>query len=347
MCIRDSPKTPVFGKWLRMEETKINDAYDDSLHCLLMGSTIPIQGKCKCASHLQNSAPTGQLDATHRMTNEDIAEQSCSDALIQFRANTLEDEKELPKTPRCSISKTQPIIPELNSLYLQLSHRAATIIKDSDADAEVPDESSNSESRCERSVDMDTIALRPRTEVVISLEKKLVNRLSAGCFRRENKRRIGEKYEMLEVVGKGAHGEIRKIRDRSTGDVRVAKIVPKESSSIASNFEEEIAILQKLVILLVMVGSPKRVKTIRILSRQRELLPGHRILQRRRLNEETRRGHLLPGDASRSHNGTSVFGRCILPQVQGCAQVKLRLMVGICNLRILCSLPTRFLPSRS
>lgn len=217
-----------------------------------MGAAVPIRSKCKHTSHLQNSAPTGQLDATQKMTNEDIAEQSCADALIQFRANVVEDEKETQRTPRCPVSKTEPVIPELNSLYLQLNHRAATIVKDLDADVEVPDESSNSENRCERSVDMDTIALRPRTEVVISLEKKLVNRLSAGCFRRENKRRIEEKYEMLEVVGKGAHGEIRKVRDRSTGDVRAVKIVPKESNSIVTNFEEEIAILQKLVILLVM-----------------------------------------------------------------------------------------------
>ena len=193
---------------------------------------------------------------TENMRNEDIAERVCVNVLTQFKLNTLENEKEEEPVPTVRhplvTSKTEPAIPKIESrLHFLGRDRSATIAKECELEIEVPDESGNTLKESERNVKMDTIAMRPRTEVIISLEKKLVSKLNAGCFRRENIRAMEEKYEVLNVIGKGAHGEVKMIKDRNTGDVLAAKIIPKAVDQMIHNFEEEIKILQKLVFLYI------------------------------------------------------------------------------------------------
>ncbi len=89
--------------------------------------------------------------------------------------------------------------------------------------------------------------VRAETEVVISLEKRMVICPPPSHFRRENKNVMKEKYEVLGAVGKGSFGEVRQVRERATGRVRAVKIMPKSTCQMTSNFVNEIKILQKLV----------------------------------------------------------------------------------------------------
>ncbi len=66
-------------------------------------------------------------------------------------------------------------------------------------------------------------------------------------FRCENKNKLEERYDVLEMVGKGGFGEIRKIKDKNTGTIRALKIMQKSRCQAAKEFSDEIQILQRLV----------------------------------------------------------------------------------------------------
>ncbi|MDR3548126.1 MAG: hypothetical protein P4M11_07675 [Candidatus Pacebacteria bacterium] len=66
-------------------------------------------------------------------------------------------------------------------------------------------------------------------------------------FRCENKHKLEERYEVLEMIGKGGFGEVRKIRDNNTKDIRALKTMLKAKCQAAKEFSEEIQILQRLV----------------------------------------------------------------------------------------------------
>ena len=68
-------------------------------------------------------------------------------------------------------------------------------------------------------------------------------------FRLEQKCLIEDKYEMLYLMGKGAYGEVKKIRDKETNALRAVKIVNKDKCNVSENFMEEIDILKRLVTL--------------------------------------------------------------------------------------------------
>ena len=88
---------------------------------------------------------------------------------------------------------------------------------------------------------------RAETELVISLEKKMIFGLPPSYFRRENKSGMEEKYEILGSVGKGAYGEVKKVKERQSGQIRAVKIMPKATCQMTSNSADEIKILQSLV----------------------------------------------------------------------------------------------------
>lgn len=70
--------------------------------------------------------------------------------------------------------------------------------------------------------------------------------LTPESFRGEQKR-MAERYEVLEVIGKGGFGEVRRIRDKSTNQIRCIKKLSKSQCSNEIEFSEEIKILQRLV----------------------------------------------------------------------------------------------------
>ena len=88
----------------------------------------------------------------------------------------------------------------------------------------------------------------------VTIKSQIVNRMPTNKFqvgpaqfRCENKRNIEEQYEVLEVIGKGSFGEVKKIRDRETGELRALKVMQKKSCQMTKEFSDEIQILQKLV----------------------------------------------------------------------------------------------------
>ena len=89
--------------------------------------------------------------------------------------------------------------------------------------------------------------IRAESDMVISLERKMTVGLAPSHFRRENKNEMAGKYDILEPIGKGAYGEVKTIRDKTTGQVKAVKIMPKETCKMSQNFVDEIKILQKLV----------------------------------------------------------------------------------------------------
>jgi serine/threonine protein kinase len=66
-------------------------------------------------------------------------------------------------------------------------------------------------------------------------------------FRVERTGKITDTYESLEHIGKGAYGEIRKVRNKYTNAIRAIKIISKCKCQMTKNFADEIYILQQLV----------------------------------------------------------------------------------------------------
>jgi len=69
--------------------------------------------------------------------------------------------------------------------------------------------------------------------------------VSPSHFRSEQKK-MEERYEILEVIGKGGFGEVSRIRDKATDDIRALKRLSKNQCNSEKEFSEEIKILQKL-----------------------------------------------------------------------------------------------------
>ena len=70
--------------------------------------------------------------------------------------------------------------------------------------------------------------------------------MTPAYFRSEQKK-LEERYEILEVIGKGGYGEVKRIKDRKTNDIRALKCLHKNQCLDAKEFSEEIKILQGLV----------------------------------------------------------------------------------------------------
>ena len=58
---------------------------------------------------------------------------------------------------------------------------------------------------------------------------------------------LESRYETLYILGSGAYGEVRKIRDRITDDIKAVKLISKEKCRTVEKLNEEIEILKKLV----------------------------------------------------------------------------------------------------
>lgn len=74
----------------------------------------------------------------------------------------------------------------------------------------------------------------------------LAFQMTPAYFRSE-KEKLNERYEILEIIGKGGYGEVKRIRDRNTNDIRALKLLLKNQCHDAKEFSEEIQILQRLV----------------------------------------------------------------------------------------------------
>ncbi len=91
--------------------------------------------------------------------------------------------------------------------------------------------------------------------------KQFVLGLDPQHFRRENKNVVNEKYEIVEKIGKGAFGEVKKVKEKLTGCIRAMKVIPKDKCEASSKFGDEIKILQKLVFLLTLQQLARTIPT--------------------------------------------------------------------------------------
>lgn len=68
------------------------------------------------------------------------------------------------------------------------------------------------------------------------------------CFRGEKRKAsFDNNYITCELIGAGSYGEVRKIRDKVTGEYRALKTFSKENCHKTDNFADEISIVKRLV----------------------------------------------------------------------------------------------------
>lgn len=72
-------------------------------------------------------------------------------------------------------------------------------------------------------------------------------KVAPSHFRCEKAGKLEDRYQILSLIGKGGYGEVKKIRDIETNEIRALKIMLKSHSQMTKNFSDEIRILQKLV----------------------------------------------------------------------------------------------------
>lgn len=65
--------------------------------------------------------------------------------------------------------------------------------------------------------------------------------------RLEKRGTLESKYEVLYTLGTGSYGEVQKIRDLETDELKAVKLISKEKCSTVDKYNEEIEILKKLV----------------------------------------------------------------------------------------------------
>ena len=53
--------------------------------------------------------------------------------------------------------------------------------------------------------------------------------LDANMFINEKRGKVTNDYEVLELIGKGGYGEVKKVIHKITGEIRAMKIIKKES----------------------------------------------------------------------------------------------------------------------
>jgi serine/threonine protein kinase len=80
--------------------------------------------------------------------------------------------------------------------------------------------------------------------------------------RQERKGDIETKYEVLYTLGKGSYGEVQKIRDLETKEMKAVKYIDKKKCKTVEKYNDEIEILKKLVTLPLSVGSSKCIEVV-------------------------------------------------------------------------------------
>ena len=74
--------------------------------------------------------------------------------------------------------------------------------------------------------------------------------LDLSKVRLEGNGTLESKYEILQKLGSGAYGEVQKIRDLQTDEVKAVKFISKLKCHTVDKYNDEIEILKKLVNLI-------------------------------------------------------------------------------------------------
>ena len=101
-----------------------------------------------------------------------------------------------------------------------------------------------------------------------SMDLELCASLKVGpqLFRGERKMNLSDKFEQLEIIGKGSFGEVRKVKDRASGKISVMKSMLKSQCQKSELIVDEIEILKQLVLFSAThIGSSPYRSIIRVL----------------------------------------------------------------------------------
>lgn len=73
-------------------------------------------------------------------------------------------------------------------------------------------------------------------------------KIDKSVFVHEQKGKIKAKYRILDTLGKGSYGEVKRIQHKNTGEYRAMKIIQKEevSKEFVQSLLNEIDILRQL-----------------------------------------------------------------------------------------------------
>jgi hypothetical protein len=72
-------------------------------------------------------------------------------------------------------------------------------------------------------------------------------KIGAPNFRHEKKGTLEDKYTVEKVIGKGAFGEVKRIKEKITGLYKAVKVMAKDNCQKTDNFADEIEIIKQLV----------------------------------------------------------------------------------------------------
>jgi hypothetical protein len=73
--------------------------------------------------------------------------------------------------------------------------------------------------------------------------------VSPENFRCEKSGKLEDRYQILDTIGKGGYGEVKKIKDIITNETRALKVMLKSRCQMTKMIVDEIRILKKLVFL--------------------------------------------------------------------------------------------------
>ena len=82
-----------------------------------------------------------------------------------------------------------------------------------------------------------------------TLKKMVTNfKVEPSHFRCEQKKEtLTERYVIEGTIGQGSFGEVKKIKEKGTGQIRAIKIIGKANCQQTDTFADEIEIIKKLV----------------------------------------------------------------------------------------------------
>lgn len=213
----------------------------DNLNLIAIpASSLPIIEK----EIIQEMLPTNENDASESIV---------ANPIILFQAKETKFKDALAKTENTKAGTNEVRTPELkckdNGILLRIEEKKP-VYASGDLKQEpifVEEIKKTVEEKKEPYQRSKTVNLRAESVWGNSIAKKGTLNISPQHFRRENKQVFEKKYEVIGNIGKGAFGEVKKIKERATGNIHALKIIGKDKCEKTVSLNEEITILQKIV----------------------------------------------------------------------------------------------------
>lgn len=213
---------------------KENDTKEAAVETSFPISDIKKKHQKKINSEVLKPARAGQI-------NEFVTHKSISKAVIRTTGSLKDRKKESTKSVEVNTAphkgsgkeSTNTLIQPLNTFN---THEAN--MKEVKAKKAIPDEEDENDSKSILKAMKSCLPPNSKRHSVI---------VDAENFKAENTGILDDKYEQVGYIDSGAFGEVRKVRDKSSGQLRALKVMRKSRCQKTNNFADEIKILQKLV----------------------------------------------------------------------------------------------------